>query len=148
MKKEKSENRIELKLSRKSRKVALMMSLFMLTSLAYIAPSKVGALPVYADGETTEDTTTEADDKGTGEGDSNPDKVKSNILEADLGMVEFGEWNKRTMSNFTNYMDDGKYHASMLFYYDTNNNRDVNKWDTLTPLGFISTYDDKSHIQR
>ena len=129
-----------------------MMALFMLTSLAYIAPSKVGALPVYADEDTTENPKYTGDDteeeKGEGEGDSNPDKVKSNILEADLGKVEFWEWNKLTKSNFTKYMDDGKYHASMLFYYDTDNNRDVSKWNSLAPLGFISTYDDKTHIQR
>ncbi len=82
----------------------------------------------------------EASADASGDGD--------NILDAKMGRVEFWEWNQLTKKNFADYMDDGEAHASMLFYYDTDTYRNKNTWSTMEPVGFISTYDDKDHIQR
>ena len=89
----------------------------------------------YAEGEDAS-----SDASGNGE--------ESNLLDAKMGRVEFWEWNQLTKKNFAEYMDDGEYHPSMMFYYDTNSVRDKNMWSTMTPVGFISTYDDRKHIMR
>ena len=156
MREKRKNNRRELRLSRKSRKVSFMLALFMLASVAYIVPSGsvdssdsvftgsngLGNI-VYAD-DTTEETTADSDE---GSDTYNADKKKG-LLEADLGRVEFWEWNKVTKKNYTKYMTDDKFHASMLFYYDTYNNQNRSTWSQSEPKGFISTYDDKQHITR
>ncbi len=102
---------------------------------------------VHADD--TEAPKEENTETGTSEGEDGEEKDEgSGILKPKLGTVEFWEWNKVTKTNFDTYMDDDKFHASLLFYYDTDNNRDTSKYSTLAPKGFISLWDDKEHIKR
>ncbi len=95
-----------------------------------------GSTAGAAAGATTEAATTEELDNS------------SELLKDDHGRITLWEWNLVTKNNFGTTMGDGKFHPSMLFFYDSDTNRDRNKWKDLDPVGFISTYADKAHIWR
>lgn len=117
-------------------------------AFTYAARTPVFATETKNDAGSTEAGSTEAGSGSTEDTENKDSKPKTEELKDDHGRITIWEWEHVTKKNFTDFMDDNKFHASMFFYIDSDTERKKNNWKTTEPKGFISTYDDKTHIKR
>ena len=93
--------------------VIMMASVFGLSSSQAVNAQTAGI--ILKDGEATTEATTEGDGK-------TEEQKQTNIMDAQTTRIGFWEWEEVSSDNARSILSDSKYHASMLFYYDTDNN--------------------------